>query len=271
MADKLGKTAEYNEFMSRSGHWKNLFHPEHRFIFPRDKAGEWRHINPLSGRGFVEANSWQATWSVSHDLPGLARLMGGNDAFCEKLNSAFEQAADQDFMSGYGSGTVSYANQPGCSNAHLFSYAGKPWLTQYWVRQVNEKAYGGVTPDLGYGGHDEDQGQMGGVSVLMSMGLFSVRGTCAQNPIYEITSPVFESVVIHLDNRYYPGRQFKITTVNNSYANMYIQSARLNGQPLNRAWFYHSQLAAGGHLELTLGPKPNMAWGGDDLPGSDPR
>ncbi|MCP4453672.1 MAG: glycoside hydrolase family 92 protein [Planctomycetes bacterium] len=72
----------------------------------------------------------------------------------------------------------------------MFTHAGKPRLTQYWVRQVNEKAYGGVTPDLGYGGHDEYQGQMGGVSVLMCMGLFSVKGTCAQNPIYEITSPV---------------------------------------------------------------------------------
>ncbi len=264
MAAKLGKTAEYHEFMKRSNHWKNLFHPDHKFIFPKDEAGHWRHTNPLSGRGFVEANAWQATWFVSHDLPGLARLMGGNDAFTDKLNTAFEKASDQNFVSGYGSGTVSYANQPGCSNAHLFTYAGKPWLTQYWVRQVNEKAYGGVTPDLGYGGHDEDQGQMGGVSVLMSMGLFSVKGTCGQNPIYEITSPVFDTVVIHLDNRYYSGKTFKITTTNNARENMYIQSARLNGQSLNRAWFHHSQLAAGAHLELTLGPEPNMAWGSDD-------
>jgi len=265
MAAKLGKTAEYNEFMERSGNWKNLYHPEQNFIFPREKDGKWRHTNPLSGHGFVEANAWQATWFVPHDLNGLARLMGGRDAFCDKLNSAFEQASDQDFVSGYGSGTVSYANQPGCSNAHLFSYAGKPWLTQYWVRQVNEKAYGGVTPDLGYGGHDEDQGQMGGVSALMSMGLFSVKGTCSQYPIYDITSPVFDSVIIHLDNRYYPGKTFKITTINNSPENMYIQSAKLNGLPLNRAWFYHRQLAAGGHLEITLGPKPNTAWGVDSI------
>jgi len=263
MAAKLGKTAAYREFMKRSQHWKNLFHPDHKFIFPKDRAGQWRHTNPLNGRGFVEANSWQASWFVSHDLPGLARLMGGNDAFCAKLNAAFEQAAEQDFVSGYGSGTVSYANQPGCSNAHLFTYAGKPWLTQYWVRQVNEKAYGGVTPDLGYGGHDEDQGQMGGVSVLMSLGLFSVKGTCGQTPIYEITSPVFDTVEIHLDRRYYPGKRFKITTTNNSKENMYIQSARLDGQALNRAWFHHERLAAGAHLELSLGPEPNRAWGDD--------
>ena len=268
MAAKLGKTAEFDEFMNRSSRWKNLFHPELKFIFPKNEAGQWRHTNPLSGRGFVEANSWQATWSVSHDLAGLARLMGGHDAFTDKLNAAFEQATEQNFVSGYGSGTVSYANQPGCSNAHLFTYAGKPWLTQYWVRQVNEKAYGGVTPDLGYGGHDEDQGQMGGVSALMSMGLFSVKGTCSPRPIYEITSPVFDSVVIHLDSRYYPGKTFTITTHDNSSQNMYIQSASLNGKPLNRAWFTHDQFAAGAHLELTLGPHPNKAWGSNakDIP-----
>ncbi len=263
MAAKLGRKAEYAEFITRSGNWKNLFHPEHKLIFSKDKDGKWRHTNPLSGRHFVEANSSQATWSVSHDLAGLADLMGGRAAFCATLNTAFEQAVDQNFVSGYGKGTVSYANQPGCSNAHVFNYAGKPWLSQYWVRQVNEKAYGGVTPELGYGGHDEDQGQMGGVSVLMSMGLFSVKGTCSQDPVYEITSPVFDSVTIHLDKRYYPGKTFKITTTNNSRESMYIQSARLNGKAHNRMWFYHREFTAGAHLELTLGPKPNTAWGVD--------
>jgi len=261
MAAKLGKKAEYNEFIKRSGNWKNIFHPEHKLIFAKDKDGKWRHTNPLSGRHFVEANSSQATWSVSHDLAGLAKLMGGEDVFCEKLNSMFERAVDQNFVSGYGKGTVSYANQPGCSNAHVFNYGGKPWLSQYWVRQVNEKAYGGVTPELGYGGHDEDQGQMGGVSVLMSMGLFSVKGTCGQEPVYEITSPVFDSVTIHLDNKYYPGKTFKVITKNNSRENMYIQSAKLNGKPLKTFWFYHKDLAAGGELEITLGPKPNKVWG----------
>ncbi len=145
--------------------------------------------------------------------------MGGYDKFCEKLNYAFEQAAPQDFVCGYGQGYVSYANQPGCSNAHVFSWGGKPWLTQYWVRRVNEQAYGAITPDRGYGGHDEDQGQMGGVSALMSIGLFSTRGTAAARPVYEITSPVFDEVSIQLDKRYYPADRsdrFVIRTYGNS-------------------------------------------------------
>lgn len=180
---------------------------------------------------------------------------------CRKLNHAFEMAEPQDFIFGYGSGYVSYANQPGCSNAHVFSWAGKPWLTQYWVRKVNEQAYGAVSPDFGYGGHDEDQGQMGGVSALMSIGMFSVRGTASADPVYEITSPVFDEVTIRLDGRYYPGKEFRIRTYNNSEENCYIQKAKLNGKSLKTFWFRHEDFAEGGLLEIWLGPEPDRKWG----------
>jgi putative alpha-1,2-mannosidase len=238
-------------------------------LFPKDKEGKFTHNNPLSGAGWVEANAWQATWGVSHDIPGLAKLMGGNDQLTKKLNYAFEQAEPSDFVFGYSAGYISYANQPGLSDAHVFNYAGKPWLTQYWVRQVKEKAYGGITPDLGYGGEDEDQGQMGSLDVLMSIGLFSLQGTVSTTPVYDITSPIFDKVVIKLDPEYYKGKQFVITTHNNSKQNCYIQKATLNGKPLNKFWFTHETYAKGGSLELWLGPKPNKAWGVAGLPPTD--
>lgn len=182
MAVRLGLEDEAAYFGNRSHGWRKLYRPDQQLLFPKDEQGQWLHDDPLRGTGWIEANAWQATWGVSHELPALATLMGGYDKFCEKLNYAFEQAAPQDFVFGYGQGYVSYANQPGCSNAHVFSWGGKPWLTQYWVRRVNEQAYGAITPDRGYGGHDEDQGQMGGVSALMSIGLFSTRGTAAAAP-----------------------------------------------------------------------------------------
>jgi len=271
MAKKLGRMDDYREFLRRSAGWKNLFHPPTGLLMPRGADGRFSPTNtdPLSGYAWVEANAWQASWFTSHDVRGLANLMGGFDEYCRKLNFAFEQEVKNDFVHAYGSGYVSYANQPGCSNAHLFNYAGRPWLTQYWVRRVNEQAYGGTTIQLGYGGHDEDQGQMGGVSALMSMGLFSVRGTCAVDPIYEITAPVFDRITIALDPEYYRGKQFVITTRNNSANNMYIQSARLDGRPLRNCWFYHRDLADGGTLELLLGPKPNCEWGVAALPPSE--
>jgi predicted alpha-1,2-mannosidase len=264
MATKLNKKKDAKYFLERSSGWKNLVHPELDLIFPKDKNGIWLHTNALSGKGWVEANAWQATWSVSHDIQGLANLMGGTNKLCEKLNYAFQRAEPNDFVFGYGSGYVSYANQPGCSNAHVFNYAGKPWLSQYWVRKVNEQAYGGITPDKGYGGRDEDQGQMGGVSALMSIGLFSLKGTTSTEPVYEITSPVFDEVKIKLDQDYYQGKEFIIKTTNNSKENCYIQKAELNGKPLNNFWFTHEDFAKGGELELWMGPIPNEKWGVED-------
>ena len=82
-------------------------------ILPKKENGEWLHTDPLNGQGWVEANAWQATWSVSHDLPKLVELMGGGDAFCEKLNYAFEQARPTDFVHAYSGGYVAMLTNRG--------------------------------------------------------------------------------------------------------------------------------------------------------------
>lgn len=261
MAFKLGKKKDYRYFLKRSKGWEQVFHPEHKMILPKDWGGNWIHTDLMLGKGFVESNSWQTTFSLSHDIDRLAELMGGNDSLAAKLNYAFEKAAPDNFLSSYTKGYVSYANQPGVSGAHVFNYVGKPWLTQYWVRQVNEKAYGGTNPNTGYGGHDEDQGQMGGNSALMSIGLHSLRGAESFNPVYDITSPVFDEVTFKLDQNYYSGKEFKIKTYNNSKENYYIQKAKLNGMELNQSWFRHADFVKGGVLELWLGDTPNKEWG----------
>ena len=247
MARELGRSAEVVGFDGVIDHWKTFYDPD---------------LKLLNGR-WVEANNWQGTFGVSHDIAGLAELMGGQDVLAKMLNQAFEEESDSDFVYTYGKGKVSYANQPSCSNAHVFNHAGHPWLSQYWVRRVSRQAYGGTNPNIGYGGHDEDQGQMGGVSALMKIGLFSLRGNCSKEPVYEITAPEFDEVTITLDPRYYSGKEFKIKTHNNSQDNCYIQKAELNGKPLNRCWFYHKNFAKGGTLELWLGAEPNKEWGVD--------
>jgi len=245
MAEDMGHGADVEPFQAVINGWKKFFNPKTKLL-----SGQW-----------IEANDWQGTFGVSHDIKGLAMLMGGNDKLAEMLNSAFEDEVDSHFVYTYGEGKVSYANQPGCSNAHVFNHAGHPWLSQYWVRRVSKQAYGGTNPNIGYGGHDEDQGQMGGVSALMKLGLFSLRGTSSKDPIYEITAPEFDEITIKLDPRYYSGKEFRIKTHNNSVHNCYIQKAELNGKPLNNCWIYHKDFAKGGLLELWLGPKPNKNWG----------
>lgn len=261
MARKLGYRKDARRFEKRSEGWRQCIHPDIRLLFPRREDGSWLHTDPFNGWGFEEANSWQTTFGLSHDIAGLAEAMGGGDTLCSMLDHAMRQSVDGDFVAGYGSGYVSYANQPGLSTAHIFSHAGKPWLTQYWVRQVKEQAYGSISPSKGYGGHDEDQGQMSGVSALMAIGLFSINGGSAIDPSYEITSPVFDEITISLDQEYYKGKEFKIIVHNNSKENCYISKALLNGREHNSFRLAHDQFAAGGILELWLDSVPNKSWG----------
>ena len=83
----------------------------------------------------------------------------------------------------------------------------------------------------------------------------------AAKPFYEIGSPVFSKITIALDNKYYSGKSFVIEARNTSSANRYIQSAKLDGKPLNKPWFYHKDLVDGGTLVLDMGTSPNQEWG----------
>jgi predicted alpha-1,2-mannosidase len=213
--------------------------------------------------GFVESNAAIYTNFVPHDMPGLMELFGGKEAYRDFLTESFEKASANNFIAEHawhGYSWVDYENQPGTQMAHLFNYAGAPWLSQKWVREVKERTFGGTTPYEGYNG-DEDQGQMGALGVLMAIGLFSVDGGASVEPTYEITSPIFDRITIYLDPEYYPGKKFVITSRNNSAENRYIQSARLNGKPHTKFWFTHDELTRGGKLELELGPEPNRDWG----------
>ena len=273
MARALGKDEDYRLFMRRAENYRKLFDSSTGFMRPRSMDGSWlTPFDPMGAQGWVEGNAWQFTWFVPHDIRGLTGLMGGTEIFTDKLNLAFEKAVPDNFVTPHGKEAVNYVNygnQPSTQVAHLFNYSGAPWLTQKWVREVKEKAHGDVTPYGGYRG-DEDQGQMGGLGVLMAMGLFELRGGAAMEPVYEITSPLFDKITIHLDPKYYKGEKFEIIAKNNSKRNRYIQSAVLNGESLNRPWFYHRQMIEGGTLILDMGPEPNKEWGSrpEDAPPS---
>ncbi len=265
----LGRNNDADWLTRRSGNYANLWDASVGYMRPRNKDGSWlADFSPagkkgaFSTKGFCEANSAIYTHAVPHDMPGLIRLFGGQEKYVAALNRQFELAGPSNFIvphGEHGGAWVDYDNQPSTEMAHLFNLAGAPWLSQKWVRAVKEKTFGDITPSGGYNG-DEDQGQMGALGVLMAIGLFDVQGGAALKPTYQITSPVFDRVTIRLNKQYYPGGEFVIATRNNSPENIYIQSARLNGHPLDQCWFPHAGLARGGKLELELGPRPSR-WG----------
>ncbi len=268
MAKNMGNDSDYRLFMKRAQNYKNVWNPETKYMHPREMDGSWmKGFTPVGKedpytRGFCESNSAVYTYFVPQDIPGLVGLFGGNGAFADRLNEQFGKAKKYGFVAKSkvpDSGWIDYSNQPGTGAAHVFNEAGSPWLSQKWVREVKE-AFNDTTPYGGYNG-DEDQGQMGALGVLMAIGIFEEDGGAAADPVYEITSPVFDKVTIHLNPDYYPGKTFVISTENNSEANMYIQDAWLNGKEWNNYSFSHADFIEGGSLKLKLGPSPNKEWG----------
>lgn len=270
MASALGRSDDAARFSGRAGNYKNIFDPRLKMMRPRTVSGAWlRPFNPESRVGWVEANALQSTWYVPQDPAGLIELMGGPEEFSRRLDEAFKEAEPRGFIGGAAyRGAINYGNQPNMHVAWLFHYAGKPWLSEKWVRRVKETMYGATGPEAGYHG-DEDQGLMGSLSALMAMGLFDVQGGCGPDPVWLITPPLFERVEISLDQVYYPGGKFIITVRNQSRENLHVQRAWLNGKELSRAYLFHREIVAGGELTLELGPEPNRGWGAfSDLPPS---
>lgn len=281
MASILGYSEDHERFSKRALHYENIWHADSTWMWVRDHNGNWQEPFDILkyGFGWVESNAAQSTWWVPHDIQGLINLMDGREEFTTKLNQSFERAQEHDFTSGSAHSQetlrelrrvyINYGNQQTQHTAWLFNYSGSPWLTQYWTRQVTEKVYRGFSPQTGYNG-DEDQGQMGALAILFKTGLFSVNGGAASNPVYEIGSPIFDKITFHLNSDYYEGDKFVLEARNNSEQNMYIQSATFDGEPLNKPWFYHSELVDGGELILEMGPEPNKQWGSapEDAPPS---
>jgi predicted alpha-1,2-mannosidase len=258
LAKAMGKEEDYRFFMDRSGNWKNQFHPELKLQVPRDSSGNWmKDFDPFSGKHWVEGNAWQYTWYVPHDIDGLVGLMG-KDLFNKRLEEGFIKSVThnfaahafdrhQDIAYEY---YINHGNEGNMQAAFLFNYGGKPWLTQKYSRAILDTYYGN-TPYHGWEG-DEDEGQMGGWFVIASMGLFEMNGGVTEEPVFDLTSPLFDEVVIHIDKRHNGGKPFVIKAVNNSPENVYIRSATLNGQPLNTPKLKFSDVVRGGELILNM-------------------
>lgn len=267
LAKSFGKEADYKLFLKRSGNWRNQLHPELKYQVPRSADGSWKtDFNKFSGEGWVEGNSWQYTWYVPHDVPGLVEAIG-RDTFNNRLEEGFEKSRKHKFAAHafdryqpipfeyY----INHGNEANMQASFLFNYAGKPWLTQKYSREILDVFYGD-TPYEGWGG-DEDEGQMGAWFVIASMGLFEMDGGVTSEPQFDLSSPLFDKVVIHIDPRYNGGKPFVIKAVNNSPQNIYIQSATLNGTPLQTPKIRFKDVVAGGTLVLKMGPEPNYKWG----------
>lgn len=268
LATALGHADDAKLYSKRAQNYRNQFDSQTGYMRPRTIDGSWQTpFDPHEyENGFVEANPAQATWFVPHDIKGLTELMGGKNKLITRLDNDFKTAQKQGFTSGtahaqetheeYRRSPINYGNQPSMQTAFIFSAAGAPWLTQYWSRQIVDTVYSDLSPDRGYNG-DEDQGLMGSLSVLMKIGLFQLSGGVEADPVYQLGSPLFDEIRIQLDPAFYPGKEFKIKTLNNGKNRPYINEIRLNGKVLQRSFLYHSEIINGGELVLQMSDQPN--------------
>ncbi len=261
-AKQLGKEDDYLLFLNRSENWRNIFDSVSGFMRPRTQDGKFvEKFDPYHTPGFVEGNAWQFSWFVPHNVSGLVKAIG-KKRFVERLDSAMYQSEQVNFNAlgdNFSRYPVNHGNQPNMQSCYLFNWAGEPWLTQKWTRAIQEKYYG-IGPRDAYLG-DEDQGQMSSWFVMSSIGLFQMDGGCATEPTYELGSPRFEKVTIHLSDKYYSGKTFIIEAKNASKDNKYILSAKLNGKKLNSWKIPVKEVINGGKLEIEMSTKPNKSFG----------
>ena len=257
----LGKPKEEIQlFEQRAQNYRNVFDPETKLMRGKNENGEFQSpFNPYKwGDAFTEGNSWHYTWSVFHDIEGLAQLMGGRHQFVTMLDSIFvvPPIFDDSYygfpiheireMQIVNMGNYAHGNQPIQHMIYLYNYAGQPWKTQQRIREVLTKLYQ-PTPD-GYCG-DEDNGQTSAWYVFSSLGFYPV---CPGTPEYIIGSPLFEKVQLELPN----GKTLTIEAPGADESE-YIQKTTWNGKTWGKSFFTHDELLNGGNIGFDMGPAPN--------------
>ena len=268
IASFLGKKDDEEYYRRRSLDYRNIFNPDTRFFHPKDAAGnfiepfDYRYPGGMGAREYYgENNGWVYRWDVPHNIPDLISLMGGALAFSNALDEMYNEPLGKSKFEFYAQlpdhtgnvGQFSMANEPSLHVPYLYNYSGQPWKTQKRIRSLLRQWF---RNDLMGVPGDEDGGGMSSFVAFSMLGFYPVTPGL---PSYTIGSPMFERATLHLAN----GKDFEIIAKNVSDQNKYIQSATINGRPLNGPWLDHEDLMAGGKIEFVMGPKANHDWGKD--------
>ncbi len=240
LAKALGKKNDHRRFLKRSRSYRNLFDTQFNLLRPKNQDGSWlTPYNPETGAdfvkniGFIEGNAWQYTFMVAHDNKGLMKLMGGSKAYVDQLQKVFDNKQ------------FDMANEPDIAYPYLFNYIkGEEYRTQKTVSGLLD-TYFKNAPD-GLPGND-DSGTMSAWAVFSMMGIYPVN---PGEPIYALTSPMFNKVTIHLDPEYYQGNE-KIEILSNvSGGKMAIDKILVDGKPHKGYFISHKKLVNASTIQI---------------------
>jgi len=251
MAGLLNITGVSDAYNKRAQYYKNVFNPENGFMQAKMNGGFYEPFEPSEvNNNYTEANAWQYTFYVPHDISGLSELYGGKDKLAGRIEELFttkEKMTGREQVDITGLiGQYAHGNEPSHHIAYIFDYFGKPHLTQYYVNKIMKEFYknspGGLIGN-------EDCGQMSAWYIFSAIGFYPV---CPGNTQYAIGSPLFDKVTLNLEN----GNKFEIISGNHSSENFYISGSKLNGKEYNKYFIDHNDIIKGGKIEFQMSSSP---------------
>ena len=263
LARRLGRSEDEAFFLKRSKYYRALFDPSTRLFRGKDSAGNWRTpFNPYAlshagthGGDFTEGNAWQYAWHVLQDPEDLMALMGGPEAFVEKLDSLFTLESSPQGESGFVKdvtgliGQYAHGNEPSHHVIYLYTLAGRPDRTAEAVREVFDKFYL-PRPD-GLCGND-DCGQMSAWHLFSALGFYPFDPALGR---YVLGAPQVRRATLRLPG----GKRLRVVAKGLSDKALYVASAQLNGRTLDRE-LTRDDLLAGGTLTFKMTHINRIPW-----------
>jgi predicted alpha-1,2-mannosidase len=247
LAQRLGDSSTYDEFMDRAQDWQNLYNPSTGYLQPRNSDGSFNgSFDPASSNGYVEGNGAQYSWMVPYDYAGLVTAYGGNTAVNQRLDTFFSK-----LNVGTSSPYAFLSNEPTLETPYIYNYTGAPYKTQAIVREVESQIFN--SSPSGLQGND-DLGEMASWYVWSAMGLYPEIPGRAE---LMVTSPLFTSVKIATPD----GRKFTINAPGASDTTQYVSGLKLDGTTTTKSWLPESFAQQGGTLDFTMSATPDTTWG----------
>jgi predicted alpha-1,2-mannosidase len=254
LAQALGKKEDAALFAEHAQYYHNTWNPQTDYFHPRNADGSFvEDFKPLLltyldfrekyTNDYVEGSALQWRWAVPFDAPGLISLFASPEIFVSELDNFFSESDPQ--MGAWNPRPYYWhGNEPDIHAAYLFNVAGRPDLTQKWVRWILDNKYG-VSYD-GLDGND-DGATLSAWYIFSSLGLYPIAGS----DIYQFGAPLFREAEVKIGDNI-----LKIETENYAPENKYVQKIWLNDTLLNRRWIRHSEIADGGMLRFEMAAAP---------------
>lgn len=250
LAKALGKDDDYHYFTKRAQSYKNLFDKRVGFMRGKDKKGQWvekfrpTHVDHRT-TDYTEANAWQYTWFVPHDVDGLINLFGSEQAFVNKLDQLFTVSS---VMEGDVSpdisgliGQYAHGNEPCHHVPYLYAFTDQKWKGEARIKEIRETMYR-AEPD-GLAGND-DVGQMSSWYVFSALGFYPVNPADGK---YIFGTPLFDEVILKLAD----DQEFVIKQ-RGSTGDNFINNIDLNEKKVNGNYIQHNDLMKSGRLMFSF-------------------